>query len=176
MASCGRAAGTSPLSSEVGRGTVFHIYLPVAVAPAVPTAKQAAGPKIDSGGTETILLAEDKDDIPRLRHTAPLQSSGYKVLEACNGEDALRLHERVADDIHLLITDTVMARMNRRRTGPAVETQTCRPQGALHVGVYRQFAERAATDAEVAAPFLQKPFTSKTLLAKGAEVLCGAGR
>lgn len=166
-----QSGGHITVSSEPGRGTVFHIYLPAATeAPKAKTPVNAANPI--ARGFETILLAEDKDDVREFTRKA-LQSGGYQVLEARNGEDALQVHQRVAGDIHLLITDTVMARMN----GPELARQLKGKRAGLKVLFMSGHLDdlKGNDGAEIAAtPFLQKPFTSKTLLAKVREVLGGA--
>jgi signal transduction histidine kinase/ActR/RegA family two-component response regulator len=165
-----QSGGHITASSEVGRGTVFHIYLP-AVDGSMRAAKADVGTRTLSGGGETILLAEDKDDVRALTRRV-LQSHGYKVLEAVDGEDALRLHDCVSESIHLLITDAIMPRMN----GAELTRQLKKKHAGLKVLFISGYSDdlRSGNDAEMAASsFLQKPFTSKTLLAKVREVLCG---
>src|SRR5262249_20684404 len=93
----------------VGKGSVFHIYLPVAEEPATSTKKREAG--ISLNGTETILLVEDKDDVRDFGRRS-LIKNGYHVLEACNGVKALEIERQFSGPIHLLLTDTIMPQMN----------------------------------------------------------------
>jgi signal transduction histidine kinase len=163
-----QSGGHISVSSELGRGAVFHIYLPAAQEP-MPAPKPAAGPSALTGGTETILLADDADDVRAFTRRA-LNAHGYRVLEACDGEDALRVHGNAAEMIHLLITDTVMPRMN----GAQLARQLVQKRSGLKVLYISGYSDDSMMpDGAPAAPFLQKPFTSKTLLAKVREVLGG---
>jgi len=94
------------VSSEVGRGTTFRIYLPRLMTPAqkekTPSAMSAL-----PGGSETILLAEDEPALRALVRSV-LTRLGYRVIEAPTGVRALELWEENRDDIRLLLTDMVM--------------------------------------------------------------------
>ena len=72
--------------SEQNTGTTFHVYLP-AISVAAPEEKSVA--QEIRGGTESILLAEDNDDVRRLMKNI-LAGYGYSVIEAVDGEDAVR--------------------------------------------------------------------------------------
>jgi PAS domain S-box-containing protein len=96
--------------SEVGQGTLFRVYLPLAPsgeAPVAQTPSQPAnGPQFR--GTELILIAEDHESIREMaRHT--LLNLGYRVLSAADGEEALRLVE--GERPALAILDVVMPKM-----------------------------------------------------------------
>jgi two-component system cell cycle sensor histidine kinase/response regulator CckA len=99
--------GWIAVESEVHSGTVFHIYLPAAAAGLVPTeAKAVAEPKPD-GGKETILLVEDEPAVREFA-VAVLQKSGYRILQAASGADALEVWKWHAERIDLLLTDMIM--------------------------------------------------------------------
>lgn len=104
-----QSGGFITANSDPGVGTTFKIYLPCVEG-------YSEGVEIDSqyaktrGGTETILLAEDEDGVRRLVRRI-LESNGYRVLEASDGEEALQISERCQGAIHLLVTDLVMPRM-----------------------------------------------------------------
>jgi CheY-like chemotaxis protein len=77
--------------------------------------------RVATVGSETILLVEDENDLRSLlRHV--LEGRGYKVLEACNGEDAVNLAKRHRGDIQLLLTDMIMPRMNGRDAAHLIRT------------------------------------------------------
>ena len=94
------------VSSEVGRGTVFKIYLSRLN---TPPRKEVAPSSMSAlpGGNETILLAEDEPALRALIRSV-LTRLGYRVIEAPTGVRALELWEQNRDDIRLLLTDMVM--------------------------------------------------------------------
>ena len=94
------------VSSEVGRGTAFRIYLPRLNTPALKEKAPSAMSALP-GGSETILLAEDEPALRALVRSV-LTRLGYRVIEAPTGVRALELWEQNRDDIRLLLTDMVM--------------------------------------------------------------------
>jgi PAS domain S-box-containing protein len=101
-----QSGGYIYVDSDRGRGTSFRIYLPTVEASeeAIITPPE----KLPSvGGRETILLAEDDDDV-RSAIAEGLSSLGYTVLEASDGDHALEVASGHANRIHALITDMVM--------------------------------------------------------------------
>jgi PAS domain S-box-containing protein len=156
------------LYSEPGSGTTFKVYLPRVDAPPEPSPGAAA--TVGSlRGSETILLAEDQDEVRALTRRI-LEKQGYRVLVAANGGDALRLAEQHGGTIDLLLTDVVMPGMGgaelRLRLGPlhpemkVLFLSGYTDEAILHHGVL---------DPGVA--FLQKPFTPEILARKVREVL-----
>jgi CheY-like chemotaxis protein len=98
--------GSIELESEVGRGTEFRIYLPLADEMA-GTADPPDQPALDLRGSETILVAED-DHLVRTSVSSWLQANGYNVLTASNAPEALETVARFEGKIDLLVTDIVM--------------------------------------------------------------------
>jgi two-component system cell cycle sensor histidine kinase/response regulator CckA len=97
--------------SEPGMGTTFSIYLPLITAEAMQS--ESAAPAPMPGGTEVILLAEDDEQVRTFGKTL-LERSGYTVVEAVDGEDALAKFLEHRDEIMLVIVDVIMPRMNGR--------------------------------------------------------------
>ncbi len=98
--------------SELHKGTVFKLYIPL-------TKGKYEGTKLSavispSRGNETVLIAEDEDDVRSISKIA-LEEFGYRVIEAVNGEDAVDKFMQNKDDIELIIFDVVMPRMNGRK-------------------------------------------------------------
>ncbi|HEY2025619.1 MAG TPA: ATP-binding protein, partial [Gemmatimonadaceae bacterium] len=97
--------------SEVGIGTTFKVYIPSADGPAEQPDSDDDAPEDARGGSETILLVEDDDDV-RAIAARVLKQHGYRVREAENGAVALGLWEQAGEPIHLIVTDIVMPEMS----------------------------------------------------------------
>jgi len=100
------------VDSQVGRGTTFEIYLPIAHAAVEPPVQVVTAVDI-SGGSQTILLAEDDGAIRRLARVI-LANQGYTVLDARDGDEALAMARQHPGEIHLLVTDVVMPGLSGR--------------------------------------------------------------
>jgi two-component system, cell cycle sensor histidine kinase and response regulator CckA len=163
-----QASGCIYIYSEPGRGATFKIYLPH-IDEAVPSRRSSPGMSRIPGGTETILLVEDEDAVRALtRHV--LQKSGYKVLEARHGGEALRLCGRHREPIHLLLTDVVMPEMGGRELADCLTS--LRPEmKVLYLSGYTDDAVVRHGILTADAAFLQKPFSVETLTHKVRDVL-----
>ena len=154
--------------SEPGQGTTFKVYLPtVEQTAAAATTMLSTAPL--QRGSETILLVED-DETLRVLSRRILQSRGYTVLEAVNGEDALAVCEGYEQRIDLVATDVVMPRMNGRVLVERLTAQ--RPAvRVLFMSGYTDddILRRGIVDPRMA--FLQKPFTPEALANKVREIL-----
>jgi two-component system cell cycle sensor histidine kinase/response regulator CckA len=154
--------------SEVGRGTCFKIYLPRVDQPverigAAPFASDA--PK----GTETILLAEDEQDVREVAREF-LESGGYTVIEARDGAEALKKVEKHQGAIDLLITDMVMPGMN----GQDLTARLLQARPDIRVLYMSGYSEQAAADStrgDSSMRLLAKPFSRWTLLRAVHEIL-----
>ncbi|MBI3992047.1 MAG: PAS domain S-box protein [Candidatus Lambdaproteobacteria bacterium] len=102
--------GSIYVYSELKHGTTFKIYLPRAAHVPAET-----GPQLSAGretrGTGTILLVEDEQQV-RSAARRILESAGFRVLAAAEGDEALRLAEGEPGAIMLLLTDVVMPQMS----------------------------------------------------------------
>jgi len=120
-------------------------------------------------GTETILVAEDEDGVRSLTREV-LEKYGYTVLEAANGEEALKVAERYQGPLHLLLSDVVMPRMGGPELAQALVAR--RPDvKVLYMSGYTDhpMVRRGVVNTGVA--FLQKPFTPTVLVSRIREVL-----
>ncbi len=103
--------------SEPGQGTVFKVFLPLVAAVTQPDEKEAPAPL--PVGTETVLLVED-DDAVRAVARSLLKEFGYAVLEAGNGDSAVRLFGENRDAIRLVICDVIMPGQSGRKVYDAL--------------------------------------------------------
>jgi PAS domain S-box-containing protein len=94
--------------SEPGKGTTFKIYLPLTGSDEQPAEKK--GTSTVSSGSETILLVEDEETV-RVIMRSLLEESGYRVLEAMDGEDGLRLFKENSEKINLILSDIIMPKI-----------------------------------------------------------------
>jgi two-component system cell cycle sensor histidine kinase/response regulator CckA len=157
--------------SEVGKGTVFRIYLPRHMPlpeAAAPKEEKAPAPR-DLTGVGTILLVEDEDAVRDFAVRA-LSMRGYKVIDASGGEEALELIEEHAAEIDLVISDVVMPGMD----GPALVKEIRKSNPAMRVIFMSGYAEgafRNAGDKPEDCHFISKPFSLKALTEKVRDVL-----
>jgi PAS domain S-box-containing protein len=162
-----QSAGTIWLSSEKGKGTTFKIYLPVAKAAAEKVTWLPVEPA-RLHGSETVLVVEDEEGVRKLVRSI-LQRNGYRVLEAKDGADALRVAEQ-QPNIDLLLTDVVMPHMSGAET--AMRLLAIRPGlKLLYMSGYTDNAVVLHGVLRSEAAFVQKPITPNALLAKVREVL-----
>lgn len=102
-----QSGGHIDIYSEVGMGTSVKIFVPRAEGAGLETIRAQPAPAIAPPGHETVLVVEDNEDVRR-SVVLQVRSLGYRVLEADNGEVALRILEGGEEDIDLLFTDVVM--------------------------------------------------------------------
>lgn len=159
--------GEIAVTSEVGRGTSFKIYLPETLDKEQEVAMTETGEESD-GGKETILLVEDNFELRSL-FVETLESKGYEVIEASDGMAALAVLEK-HPDIHLVITDMVMPKIGGRELYRRA-TQMDKDIKFIYMSGY--FEDASVTDSKSLESFyyLQKPFSEEALLEKVRKVL-----
>jgi two-component system cell cycle sensor histidine kinase/response regulator CckA len=151
--------------SEVGHGTAFHIYLPA-------SDKEMEAEKKYSGaipkGNETILLVDDEQTIVDVMEKA-LLLTGYKVLVARGGEEAIEVFKKNRDRIDLVILDMIMPGMGGGKAFDSLR--------AIHPGVKVILSSGYSIDGEASQilargcnGFIQKPFGIKELSQKIREI------
>jgi PAS domain S-box-containing protein len=164
-----QSGGNIWVYSEPGLGTTFKIYLP-RIEEDTESLKPSAVSTKSLQGSETILLVEDEEIVRKLACTI-LQKNGYKVLEAPNGEEALRIVQgQNGNPIHLLVTDVVMPGMSGRQLADHLER--LRPEmKILYISGYTDNAIVHHGVLEKGIDYIQKPFTIEGLARKVREVL-----
>ena len=164
--------GTITVDSEVGKGTTIQIYIP-ALDP-----KRIADDRIDNilkakKGIDTILLVDDESAMREIG-TDILEGSGFKVLTAADGLEAVDIYRKKSKEIALVILDLVMPKMDGGQTflelkkiNPKVKSIFC--TGFASDAIITQLL------AEEHIPAVQKPFRQEEFLHMVQETLSGAG-
>ena len=156
--------------SEIDRGTTFRIYLPVfkiaAVREAMPSETAGITP---ARGTETILLAEDEESVRRLIRDV-LKESGYRVIEADDGEEAVSKFMENKDTIDLLLLDVVMPKMSGREAYEIIKKVKPDIKLLMTSGYSADFISKKGM-LEEGLNFLAKPMSPANLLKKVREAL-----
>jgi signal transduction histidine kinase len=165
-----QSGGNIWVYSEVGHGTTFKIYLPIAEGEA--TLSESVSEDDTQNATETVLLVED-EEVVRSLLLEVLQHEGYNVMPASSGAEALEVCASYKGPIHLLITDVVMPGMSGKQLVMQLVGK-CRDMKVLYMSGYTDDAivNHGVLDPGVA--FLQKPFTPGGVLTKVREVLNSA--
>ena len=147
--------------SEPGMGTTFKIYFPRLHAPGEKPSEASRIQEETPKGSETILIVEDEDAVRRPACEF-LVSSGYKILEARDGKQAISMAKNFHGTIHLMVTDVVMPRMGGGQA--ALELCAHRPElKVLYVSGYASPTLLQHGVSTLEPMFLQKPFTLREL-------------
>jgi len=150
--------GLVHLYSEPGVGTTFKVYLPVhtRLAENVGNKLEPLPPR----GQETILLAEDEDQV-RSAVVQILQRAGYRTIAAANGIDAIALLRDATLPVHLVLLDVVMPGLG----GPETWEQLRALRPTLRVLFSSGYADdRYRRLLPPGAVLLEKPFRAEDLL------------
>ncbi|MBI5366092.1 MAG: response regulator [Planctomycetes bacterium] len=168
-----QSGGTISVESAPGAGSIFTLRFPCALAGAAQAGAGAAGaggaaPR-SAGAGELVLVVEDEDSLRRFIQLV-LESRGYRVLLAAEGDEAVRLLTATAEPVHLLLTDVVLPNVNgielaRRCAALRPETRV------LFMSGYTEHPALGADARDPRMPFLQKPFSPSQLAAKVRELL-----
>jgi PAS domain S-box-containing protein len=166
-----QSGGYIAVDSEPGKGATFTMFLP-----RVDASVENAGVAPETGefprGTETILLVEDEETVRDLAREILVQS-GYTVIGARHGGEALLIGDQHAGPIHVLVTDVVMPELGGRELANRL---AARRPGLKVVYMSGYTDERLAHHGvlEPGTVFLRKPLTPDTLARKVREILDAA--
>jgi len=153
--------------SEPGKGTTFKVYLPLTLSAA--TAAQGFAAPLPQRGAETLLLAEDDDAVRKLTKTV-LEDFGYEIIEAVDGEEAVRKFRENRERIAMLLLDIVMPKRNGKEVYQEIKKE--RPGiRALFTSGYTADVIHKKGILDDGLDFILKPVSPTDLLKKVREVL-----
>jgi PAS domain S-box-containing protein len=162
-----QSGGHVSVQSAPGKGSTFTIFMPRVDEP-VETRDKTQAPDV-AGGAESILVAEDEENVRRLIRRV-IEHSGYHVLMASTPHEAIDIAKHHPGPIDLLLTDVIMPEM----TGPALAAQivAIRPGvKVIYMSGYTDKAIMEGTGLDRTIPFIQKPFATDVLVRKVREAL-----
>ncbi|MBI5640265.1 MAG: PAS domain S-box protein [Nitrospirae bacterium] len=154
--------------SEPGQGAVFKIYLPLIEEAASPVSKTEA-PVPVKGGNETVLVAED-DPALRTLSRIVLESFGYSVITAEDGEDAITKFMEFRERIHLVMLDMIMPKKNGKEVGEVLRKENPLVK-ILFMSGYTMDIIKNRELTESGFEFIHKPIRPQDLLIKVREIL-----
>jgi PAS domain S-box-containing protein len=154
--------------SQPGHGTVFKVYLPAIEEQEIVSGELAEELRLP-GGTETILLVEDEEVVRDLGELI-LCESGYRVLTAKNGKEALTIYQRNRESISLVILDLVMPEMGGKQCFEELLKIDPRVKVLIASGLSVDGSTKEALEG-VARGFASKPYNMKEMLRSVRKVL-----
>jgi two-component system, cell cycle sensor histidine kinase and response regulator CckA len=147
--------------SAPGQGTTFQIYLPRFTGTHKAERRPASKPHPAEGGAETILVTED-EDIVRTISVRALEKRGYRVIQAHDAREALKLSKSHPGPIDLLLTDVVMPGMNGQELVAALKLTRPDARILYMSGYSREMVARHGV-MESGAGFIEKAFSAEKL-------------
>ncbi|MBA2935173.1 PAS domain-containing protein [Sphingomonas sp. CGMCC 1.13654] len=156
-----QSGGHVDIQSTLGKGTRIALHFPRLLSNEEPVLAAPATNSDMGHGAETILVVEDDDDV-RAHTVDLLRELGYRVLEAHDGDTALRLLARPDQDVQLLLTDVVMPAMSGWELAKAARSE--QPQlKVLFTSGYPRDAILKNGQLEPGIDLLPKPFSFAAL-------------
>ena len=165
-----QSGGHAKIYSEPGEGTTVRLYLPRSVAGAVPIRPRREAPVALPRGTATVLVVEDEPAVREIA-VAILSDLGYRVLQAMDGEEGLRVFGAHAKEVQLLLTDVVLPGKMRGRAVAEHITAIRPDMPVLFMSGYTENSIVHQGRLDDGVHLIAKPFSREQLARKVAEVL-----
>ncbi len=153
--------------SEPGRGATFKMYLPLSTSSVEVKSQLDAGVLV--GGNETVLLVEDDESV-RAMTKKVLEDFGYRVIEAADGEEAVRVFKENRESVELLILDIIMPKKNGKETYEEIKTIKPGIKALFTSGYTADIIEQKGF-LGIGLDFIGKPSAPAVLLRKVREIL-----
>lgn len=153
--------------SKINQGTTFNIYLPVAATDILKVINKDAVHV--TGGDETILVVDDEPILLSIIERA-LKPLGYRLLIAVSPEEAIKINETYEGDIHLLLTDVIMPKMNGKDLADRILSKRPDVKAVFMSGYLAETTVHRNND-EKYEIYLQKPIRINVLRQKLREIL-----
>jgi PAS domain S-box-containing protein len=161
--------GLIDVDSKPGKGSIFRIYIPRCDDAAVPG--EVNGRNEPPQGSETILIVEDDSQVRNLA-VRILGKGGYRVIQAVDGEEGLRVFQEKGDSIDLVLLDIVMPKMNGKALFERIREISPRKPVLFSSG-YSSHILNTALAPEGDFQMIQKPYRPDDLLRRVRKVLDG---
>jgi two-component system, cell cycle sensor histidine kinase and response regulator CckA len=163
-----QSGGKIEVTSSLGAGTAIHIYFPRVPSPPRQPVAIATTPSLNES-TGMVLLVEDQENVRKFLR-AVLAKSGYRVVEAVNGSDALALARDFVGPIDLLVTDLIMPLMNGQELAESLMIDRPHTKILFMSGYAKENMGGRGVDMP-GLVYLQKPFSPGQFIAKVREAL-----
>ncbi len=160
--------GIIHIDSEPGQGSSFKVYWPM-MAEEIESVEDAGAGKLSVGGSETILLAEDDEQLREVT-SLQLREAGYKVIEASDGQEAMGKAQNYHGNIDLLFTDVVMPVMGGKTLSENIkdiypDIHTLFASGYMDDTIHQVIARLEESS------FINKPYTISDVLVRIRQLL-----
>ena len=152
--------GLVQVASQVGKGTAFSIYFPVTAGEPEPI-RRTRPTTAPSPGSATVLVVEDDKSVRRLVLEV-LPRLGYRVFTAADGEEAIRVFERWADQIDVVLLDAILPKKGSREVYEQIRARKPSVRFLFTSGYNEVFINKKF-EMDPSFLFLRKPFTTLEL-------------
>ncbi len=156
------------VESEPGCGSTFRIYIPILESDGEESPEE--GPSTPARGMETVLLAENDEDVRAISRMA-LENNGYRVIEAVDGEDAVEKFRQHREEVRLLLFDMIMPRRNGKNAYEEIRRDEPAIKVIFFSGYPDDIIDREGIRADKRISFLPKPMSENDLTSMIREVL-----